>query len=257
MDIKILVATHKKYWMPQDSVYLPVQLGSAINKTLGYQRDDVGENISAKQPYYAELTAMYWAWKNLKADYIGINHYRRYFSKEKYHFFGEADKNMIFNQKDFEKILKDYPVILPVQRNYFIETRYEQYKNAHNIEDLSKARKIIEQYYPEYIPAFDKSINKTKGHILNMFVMQCDLYCQYCEWLFDVLFKLEKEIDIKTYTGYQLRVMGYIAERLLDVWILHKNIKYKDISYVVLEKVNWLKKIIRFIKRKIVGSVNE
>lgn len=83
MIIKILVATHKKYWMLQDSVYLPVQLGSAINKTLGYQRDDEGENISAKQPYYAELTAMYWAWKNLKADYIGINHYRRYFSKEK------------------------------------------------------------------------------------------------------------------------------------------------------------------------------
>ena len=123
MDIKILVATHKKYWMPQDKAYLPIQLGSAINKTLGYQRDDVGENISAKQPYYAELTAMYWAWKNFKADYIGINHYRRYFSKEKYHLFGEADKNKLFTYKDFESLLKDYSVILPNQRNYFIETR--------------------------------------------------------------------------------------------------------------------------------------
>ena len=81
MDIKVLVATHKKYWMPQDRVYMPIQLGKDIHEDLGFLGDNTGDNISKKQPYYSELTAIYWAWKNLKADYIGINHYRRYFSK--------------------------------------------------------------------------------------------------------------------------------------------------------------------------------
>ena len=32
MNIKILVATHKKYWMPEDKVYVPLHVG-AENKT--------------------------------------------------------------------------------------------------------------------------------------------------------------------------------------------------------------------------------
>ena len=40
MDIKILVATHKKYWMPEDDVYLPIHVGRAGKADLGY----VGEN---------------------------------------------------------------------------------------------------------------------------------------------------------------------------------------------------------------------
>lgn len=87
MDICIIIATHKKYKMPQDSMYLPVQSGSALYPNLGYQRDDEGENISNKNTAYNIMCVKYWAWKNLEADYIGITHYRRHFtisgSKEK------------------------------------------------------------------------------------------------------------------------------------------------------------------------------
>ena len=78
-NIKIIVATHKKYQMPDDEMYLPVQVGSELNDNLGYQKDNDGENISKKNPYYCELTGLYWAWKNLDADYIGLCHYRRIF----------------------------------------------------------------------------------------------------------------------------------------------------------------------------------
>ena len=79
MDIKILVAAHKKYWMPDDSVFLPIQVGAALHPALGYIPDNTGDNISAKNPNYCELTALYWAWKNLDCEYIGLCHYRRYF----------------------------------------------------------------------------------------------------------------------------------------------------------------------------------
>ena len=63
MDTKILVAAHKKYWMPDDSVFLPIQVGAALHPALGYIPDNTGENISAKNPNYCELTALYWAGK--------------------------------------------------------------------------------------------------------------------------------------------------------------------------------------------------
>ncbi|GAX03826.1 glycosyltransferase [Secundilactobacillus pentosiphilus] len=69
--------------MPQDSsLYLPILVGAVNNWSpeVNYQRDDEGENISSKNPFFNELTAIYWAWKNLNdAEYIGLVQYRRVF----------------------------------------------------------------------------------------------------------------------------------------------------------------------------------
>ena len=86
VDIKVIIATHKKYRMPEDKLYLPLHVG-AEGKTdeegnpldLGYQKDNTGENISELNPSFCELTGLYWAWKNLDADYVGLAHYRRHF----------------------------------------------------------------------------------------------------------------------------------------------------------------------------------
>ena len=75
-----MVATHKKYWMPEDEVYLPLHVGAEGKADLGYTKDNTGDNISVKNPNYCELTGMYWAWKNLNCEYIGLCHYRRYFA---------------------------------------------------------------------------------------------------------------------------------------------------------------------------------
>ena len=80
MNAKIIIATHKMYDMPQDDIYLPVHVGREGKDALPYQPDNTGDNISAKNPSYCELTGLYWAWKNLDCDYLGLAHYRRHFS---------------------------------------------------------------------------------------------------------------------------------------------------------------------------------
>ena len=80
MKIQIIVAAHKAYRMPTDPMYLPLHVGKAgKDLELGFQGDNTGENISEKNATYCELTGLYWAWKNLNADYIGLAHYRRHF----------------------------------------------------------------------------------------------------------------------------------------------------------------------------------
>ena len=82
MSIKIIVAAHKKYWMPTAPVYLPVHVGAEGKAAIGYTPDNTGDNISIKNPHFCELTGLYWAWKNLDADYLGLVHYRRYFTRK-------------------------------------------------------------------------------------------------------------------------------------------------------------------------------
>ena len=95
MEIRIIIAAHKPYWMPEDPVYLPVQVGAAGKPSIraagslgaggssasgaDFARDDEGDNISSRNAGYCELTGLYWAWRNLKADAVGLAHYRRHF----------------------------------------------------------------------------------------------------------------------------------------------------------------------------------
>ena len=83
MDIKVIVATHKPYAMPADDMYLPLQVGAEGKEPIGFTGDNTGEHISAKNATFCELTGLYWAWKNLEADYIGLAHYRRHFAGSK------------------------------------------------------------------------------------------------------------------------------------------------------------------------------
>lgn len=251
MDIKVLVAVHKKYWMPKDDIYIPLHVGRDGKADLGYIGDNSGENISAKNANYCELTGLYWAWKNLKCDYIGLCHYRRYFAGKNIHTNNaEKKKALILHRKDYEKLLQEYDVILPVKRNYYIETVRSQYEHAHNKRDLDEAEKIIKELYPEYSEAFTKVMSRTKLHILNMFVMKKTLFDEYCSWLFNILFELEKRIDINSYNQYEARVFGFISERLFNVWLEKQQLKVKEVPVVFLEKQDWVKKIAEFLKRK-------
>ncbi|MDD5973765.1 MAG: DUF4422 domain-containing protein [Spirochaetales bacterium] len=251
MDIKIIVATHKDYWMPNDDVYVPIHVGAALSsKKLDFIGDNTGDNISAKNKNYCELTGLYWFWKNISSDYIGLVHYRRYFVKNNFNLKNKKEK--ILKRKDYETLLSNNEILLPKQRNYYIETNYSQYIHAHHKEDLDTTRQIITEIYPNYVSSFDKVMNSTKGHRFNMFVMKKDIFNNYCKWLFDILFELERRIDISNYSSYDARVFGFISERLLDVFIDYQGLKYKDIPYVYLEKQNWCKKIFNFIKRKII-----
>ncbi len=254
MEIKVIVASHKPYWMPVDPVYQPLQVGAAGKETFGsaWLRDDRGRNISERNPSYCELTGLYWMWKNLDADVLGLCHYRRYFGtpvpfpvrllKEK--------KARILTGPWIEMLLRGADIILPGKRQYWIETRESQYAHAHHAEDLRVAETVLQERYPDFIPAWRHMLSSHSGHICNMLIARRELMDEYCTWLFGVLFECEKRLDISAYSGNDRRVFGFLGERLLDAWVETKQLRYTEVPILNLESQRWIKKGTAFLRRK-------
>ena len=251
-NVKIIVATHKKYKMPMDSIYIPLHVGREGKDTLGYTGDNTGDNISIKNPYFCELTGLYWAWKNLDAEYIGLAHYRRHFASRK------VKKNDLINSvltlKEAEQIFENTDIILPKKRNYYIESLYSHYSNTLYVEPLDIAGQIIDEKYPKYSEEFNLLKKRRKAHMFNMFIMKKEKLDEYCNWLFDILFELEKRVDNNLYDKFHARFYGRISELLLDVWINTNGYYYKEIQVINMEKVNWWIKGTSFLKAKFLGK---
>ncbi len=251
-NVKIIIATHKEYQIPTEDIYLPLHVGADSNKNkTSFIGDNTGDNISIKNPNFCELTGIYWAWKNLDADYVGLVHYRRYFTLSNKRYKTEDEKfKHVLTSKEIEELLENNNVILPKKRKYYIETLYDHYKHTMNIEPLDITGEIIREKYPEYYREFERLHTRRTAHMFNMFIMDRKTFNNYCEWVFDILFELEKKIDFSKYNTYQARFFGNVAERLMDIYVNTNNIKYKEVRVMDMQNINWTKKITSFLKAK-------
>lgn len=249
---RVLVASHRAYDLPEDTLYFPVQVGAALHDPLpGWHPDDSGENISEKNPSFCELTALYWAWKHdgfRHVDYVGLVHYRRYFAGE-----NPFKKHGILTESEVEKLLRGADVIVPAKRRYFIETIRQHYAHAHVAKDLETVRDVLAERAPDYLGAFDTLMARRSLYLYNMFVMRRTLFEAYCSWLFPLLFETECRSDIRDYDAYQRRVFGFLGERLFNVWLIKNAWRMQEVPVANLEGENLLKKGIMMLKRKWFG----
>ena len=249
--IKILVCCHKPSELPQDKAFLPIHVGAAIsNMELGIQRDDQlngasCDNISDKNRSFCELTAIYWAWKNIKKiypdlQYIGLNHYRRFFSFNEKRVTGSGipkDVKTIqqykFDMSLVESSLKSNKVIT-TPKAHLKTSLAGSYEHCHNSSDLRIIHDIVRDDYPEFLSTFnDVYLGKNFFYDCNMFIMPWDEFDSYCEWIFGILFKAEKLIDISNYDTYQKRIYGFLAEHLWTVWVMQKQYQLKNLNYYI------------------------
>lgn len=222
MSITIFTITHVPFTPPKDSVYVPLQVGRALHDDYGYQGDDTGDNISVKNPFYSELTGLYWIWKNYSAaDYLGLCHYRRYFLNST----GE-----LMTASDYMNIFSQYDVIIakPASGAYDYRTVYGR---SHDIRNLDLTGEVIQELYPAYYETFQSVITEKLCYVGNLFAAPKALFYDYCQWLFSIFFALEKRIDVSSYDDYHKRVFGFLSEQLLIVWIKYNQLSCYEASY--------------------------
>lgn len=252
----IIVCCHKNDFYHSGENFLPIQVGKKISKLdLGIQGDDTGDNISEKNPNFCELTAHYWLWKNSNdSDYVGLNHYRRYFDfqekgKSGYFYQNFSDNEVLdelFKLPDLDKLFETYDVIMAKPMIYSISLE-AHYALAHDKHDLEKLKETIQDLYPEYIEAFNRVMSKNRLSLCNMFIMRSDTFKDYSSWIFNILFSLEKNINISS-DPYQSRIFGFMAERLLNVYVEHNHLRVKYYPLIKIsndKKISFLKGFIK------------
>lgn len=218
--IKILVACHKADPnIRQDDIYMPIQVGKVLHPELdlGFQCDNTGDNISEKNGSYCELTAIYWAWKNLKnVDYIGLCHYRRYFK-------------MNMAKANIERVLNKYDAIILKKKGlpYSVETELAMLTSWEDcyvfLDTLLNLHPEMEGYVRKYFFRTNQWSN------CNMFIMSRVLCDEYCSFLFPLMQAIESRLRTNGYTRLR-RVMGYLSEPLLDFWLNYKHLRIRYVD---------------------------
>lgn len=245
--VHIYLASHKDYVFPDIDIYKPLQVGAALHEDLHFPyRDDTGDNISEKNPYYCEMTAYYWVWKNSTADIVGIGHYRRVPANPAEELFSKEEVIDILSHNDYMttgciewkksevdyyKLDKDEDTDIPGSGVY------NQYRRCHNGVDMDLAWLAIKQLYPEYEEDFVNQIVFGKLFVpCNILIAPKPIFDGFCQWIFDILFFVEKYSPYKLYDSYNQRVFGFLAERLLALYFFHNKLKCQNCAVIDLNK---------------------
>lgn len=225
IKLKILVASHKPDKIYQDDIYSPIHVGRSISSYKEemsiFIGDDTGDNISEKNKSYCELTAVYWAWKNLKdAEYVGLAHYRRYFETK-------------FTSGNIDKVFENCDVILakPILCDKFLEHKLSK---VLCLEDYTIFLSIIKKLYPEYEQTVIDYLYGYYDIPFNMFVMRRTAFENYSCFVFSILKKCEETMKPLSYTCSSRR-LGYIAEFLLPIYCMHNQLRihYENIVSMI------------------------
>jgi hypothetical protein len=144
---------------------------------------------------------------------VGLVHYRRFFAHN-------AWDGRILSFEEIGMLLKRFDIIVPAPF-YTGPTVQTAYSQMHNLDDLTILSDILEQRCPEYLQDFHTVMNRHYIHPFNMFIAQRKTFDSYMQWVMPLLVEIDHSIDVEQYDSYNKRVIGFLAERMLNIWLLH------------------------------------
>lgn len=226
-DIRIFMCCHKGC-STLPPLCTPVQCGSALNPPAdGELSDNTGDNISEKNREYCELTAHYYAWKNVSADFYGFCHYRRFFAlggtKRPYAAMGrlsERDYARLFGiEEQWRGLIEAHSLVVPRSEDMGLSVREHYCTSAfHYEEDLAIFLEGIERRAPKLMPTAEEYLAQSRQYFCNMFIMDRVHFMEYCEMLFAVLEYFDERKNL--HGDFQSdRADGYLGELFTGIYI--------------------------------------
>ena len=201
--------------------------------------DATGDNIAHLNPFYSELTALYWIWKNYRCDpdaIVGMVHYRRFFGYPKVN---SVFRKEIISTNDIDSQMALGDMLIP-QGRYFKEGLYGQYAKSHVLSDLDACLDYLKDNHWLTDVLEQRFKAEKTGAICNMLITRKSLFDEYCSWLFAVLFAVEPVLHLADREPYQRRGMGFLSERLFNLWLWSKSdIKVTELPIIRVDKSQW------------------
>jgi len=206
--------------IPVDNpLIIPVRCGAVFDHRpsvlLG---DDTGENISNRQGSFSELTVLYWAWKNVDADYYGLCHYRRYLSFAD-RTYPTDDHGMVarvllnsretrrFSLTDAKKMTAAVTAVSGVLPTGIAVSKMALSGGGNTVRNLWKAHeglffrenavdtllRQLDALSPDYHAAAEACMSGVTHRGYNCFILNRELFFRLCNFMFPILFELEKQ----------------------------------------------------------------
>lgn len=208
-DLAELSADNERY-------YVPIQVGKALTDVSLYDVcDNTGNHISDRNYNYCECTALYWAWKNdfaRDSDYIGLRHYRRKFD---------------ISSEQLEHLKENNIDIIHLDPIYHDNIKNSFLGHTKNSMDWEVMKSVIKNKFPEF---YITMLAYEQQHFIcayNMTIMRRDLFDKYCEFLFGVLLEIESYYLERC--DRRDRYLGYLAENLTSIFIMHVKDQTKNV----------------------------
>lgn len=236
-------------------LYIPVRCGAIYDKreNITMLGDDTGDNISEKRDSFCEFTVMYWAWKNVKADYYGLCHYRRFLSFSESSFTEGALRQVIFDslspavatkgglldEQSMREQIASKDIIVPFDYHMkhdwipdntckSIRESWLTYSSAYLKEDhFDLILCLIKKHNPSYYKDALEYMNGSRFRGFNCFIMEKRCFFDLCEFIFPILFEFDKTINKDNFSSTQHRAAGYAGEWLFSIWVYNKLKKSK------------------------------
>lgn len=255
--LNIFCVAHKKIGLPNIPCLHLIQVGNQ-EESFAKFRDNDNDNIATKNSSYSELTAFYYVWKNIPSPLVGFCHYRRYLlppslnewirtsaiksygsgylipEQQLFDKFSEF-KNVY--QQAFIKSLEDWDMILPHPNPLPVGGFIEQYKLYHPIYPFFRMLSLLAELDNKMgLLAYEFFLQSRYAYWNNLFVTKWEIFEEYCQFLFNLLSLLEKEINLPNST-YQKRVFAFLSERLFNFWIWFKGLKISTVDWCILDSL--------------------
>ncbi|MDO5117067.1 MAG: DUF4422 domain-containing protein [Eggerthellaceae bacterium] len=245
--VVIAVSCHKPTAIPKAGAYLPIHVGAALalEAIASMQPDDEGDNISMRNPRFCELTAQYWAWKHIEAEYIGLCHYRRYFCFDDLDHESNdhaqievvdltpeaASEYRLDDDALITQTVQKYDMIIPNEwdvRGVYTPKGPKRTVAKHMIayglvtKDILKALdKAVAKRQRAYRKDLSDYLCGTTYIGYNCFIARRDLFDELCAFEFDILDALDESFDFSNDPENGERVFGYLGEILFSTFVLH------------------------------------
>lgn len=231
----------------------PIQVGAVWSpKRVADIWDCDGENISAKNGNYSELTALYWIWKNrllCPSDGIGdcppdraevrssggleggssdsqgsgstdsLGSEPSGSAGNEYYGLSHYRRILEFTEDDLLRLVDNgVDVVLPYPMPYEpdIEEHHRRYLKE---EDWKAVRRAVQELQSEYAKAFESILKQKYFYNYNIILARKEVLKEYCEWLFPILERVE-ELSIPKGAERSDRYIGYVGETLATLYFL-------------------------------------
>ena len=216
----------------------PVGLGS-VKYPENWLDEKNGKNIYDLNKYFAEMTGIYWVFKNelekfSENDWIGFCHYRRLWLNDLYYPTHNIKSN-IYTKLLYEPStpMKNFESILLQPTKLKNENIYDHFKNNHGEKLILSSFNFLEK---EMSYQFKEYLKKREFSLCNMFITKPKFFFDYANFVFPFLNKLlDYCLKNNLCVGKNIKLPAYFLERFTSFWF-HQYTKVGYLSYKELSK---------------------